>query len=115
VRAEKANASEPLLKCRKRADGIETGAGILPWDEPGGLWGAKTVSCTLTCSVWIMWGRRGARLSLAYRRGAESRWVMSLQNASRQRAAIEGTLQVKGHDAVSAPTGGHRASALFWA
>jgi hypothetical protein len=30
VRAEKANASEPLLKCRKRVDGIGTGAGILP-------------------------------------------------------------------------------------
>jgi len=28
--------------------------------------------------------------------GAESRSVMSLQNASRRRGAIEGTLQVKG-------------------
>jgi hypothetical protein len=46
--------------------------------------------------------------------GAESRWVMSLQNASQRRAAIEGTLQVKGHDAGSALTGGHRASALLW-
>ena len=34
---------------------------------------------------------------------AESRSVMSLQNASRRRGAIEGTLQIKGHDAVSAP------------
>src|SRR6266566_9529700 len=33
--------------------------------------------------------------------GTESRPVMSLQHASRRRAAIEGTLQVKGHDAVS--------------
>jgi hypothetical protein len=33
---------------------------------------------------------------------AEGRSVMSLQNASRRRAAIEGTLQVKGHDAVRA-------------
>src|SRR6266566_4170467 len=40
--------------------------------------------------------------------GTESRPVMSLQHASRRRAAIEGTLQVKGHDAVSAPTGGPR-------
>ncbi len=36
VRAGKANASEPLLKCRKRVDGIGTGAGILPRDESGG-------------------------------------------------------------------------------
>jgi hypothetical protein len=45
--------------------------------------------------------------------GAESRSVMSLQNASRRRGAIEGTLQVKGHDTVSAPTGGPGASALL--
>ena len=36
VRAEKANASEPLLKCRKCVDGIETGVRILPRDESGG-------------------------------------------------------------------------------
>jgi hypothetical protein len=46
---------------------------------------------------------------------AESRSVMSLQNASRRHAAIEGTLQVKGHDAVSAPTGGPGPSSLLWA
>ena len=45
----------------------------------------------------------------------ESRSVMSLQNASRRRGAIEGTLQVKGHDTVSAPTGRLGASALLWA
>ena len=33
--------------------------------------------------------------------GAESCSVMSLQNASRRRGAIERTLQVKGHDTVS--------------
>src|SRR5271165_4560840 len=37
--------------------------------------------------------------------GAESRSVMSLQNASRRRGAIEGTLQVKGHDTVSCGCG----------
>jgi hypothetical protein len=37
--------------------------------------------------------------------GAESRSVMSLRNASRRRGAIERTLQVKGHDRFSAPTG----------
>ena len=36
VRAEKANASEPLMKCRQRIDGIETRVELLPWDEPGG-------------------------------------------------------------------------------
>ena len=32
----KANVSEPLLKCRKRSDDIETRVQLLPWDEPGG-------------------------------------------------------------------------------
>jgi hypothetical protein len=36
VGAEKANVSEPLMKCRKRSDGIETGVQLLPRDEPGG-------------------------------------------------------------------------------
>ena len=36
VGTEKANVSEPLLKCRKRSDGIETGVQLLPRDEPGG-------------------------------------------------------------------------------
>jgi hypothetical protein len=36
VRAEKANVSEPLMKCRKRSDGIKTGVQSLPRDEPGG-------------------------------------------------------------------------------
>ena len=36
VGAGKANVSEPLRKCRKRIDGIETGVQLLPWDEPEG-------------------------------------------------------------------------------
>src|SRR4029453_5234595 len=36
VRTEKANESEPLMKCRKRIDGIETRVQSLPWDEPDG-------------------------------------------------------------------------------
>ena len=36
VRTEKANVSEPLMKCRKRSDDIETGVQLLPRDEPGG-------------------------------------------------------------------------------
>lgn len=35
VRAEKANVSEPLMKCRKRSDGIKTGVQSLPRDESG--------------------------------------------------------------------------------
>lgn len=36
VGAGKANESEPLMKCRKRSDGIETGVQSLPRDESGG-------------------------------------------------------------------------------
>ena len=32
----KANASKPLMKCRKRIDDIKTGVESFPWDEPGG-------------------------------------------------------------------------------
>jgi len=36
VGTEKANESEPLMKCRKRIDDIETGVQLLPRDESGG-------------------------------------------------------------------------------
>ena len=36
VGTEKANESEPLMKCRKRIDGIETGVQLLPRDDSGG-------------------------------------------------------------------------------
>ncbi len=36
MRTEKANASEPLMKCRKRTDDIETGEKSLPREKPGG-------------------------------------------------------------------------------
>ncbi len=61
VGTEKANVSEPLLKCRKRSDGIETGVQLLPRDEPGGyLSTALVVSGTkvararfrLRCGTW---------------------------------------------------------------
>jgi hypothetical protein len=45
VRAEKANVSEPLLKCRKRSDDIRTGVRSLPRDQSGGyLFTALVVS-----------------------------------------------------------------------
>jgi hypothetical protein len=61
VGTEKANVSEPLLKCRKRSDDIETGVQLLPRDEPGGyLSTALVVSGTkvararfrLRCGTW---------------------------------------------------------------
>ena len=61
VGTEKANVSEPLLKCRKRIDDIETGVQLLPRDEPGGyLSTALVVSGTkvararfrLRCGTW---------------------------------------------------------------
>ena len=61
VRTEKANVSEPLLKCRKRSDDIKTGVQLLPRDEPGGyLSTALVVSGTkvararfrLRCGTW---------------------------------------------------------------
>jgi hypothetical protein len=36
VGTEKANVSEPLMKCRKRSDDIKTGVQLLPRDESGG-------------------------------------------------------------------------------
>jgi hypothetical protein len=35
VGTEKANVSEPLMKCRKRSDDIETGVQLLPRDKSG--------------------------------------------------------------------------------
>src|SRR5512144_156493 len=32
----KASASEPLMKCRKRIDGVKTGVEPMPREEPGG-------------------------------------------------------------------------------
>ncbi len=54
VGTEKANVSEPLLKCRKRIDGIETGVQLLPRDEPGGyLSTALVVSGTKVARAWF--------------------------------------------------------------
>jgi hypothetical protein len=61
VRTEKANVSEPLLKCRKRSDDIKTGVQLLPWDESGGclligqvVSGMKVarVRFRLQCGTW---------------------------------------------------------------
>jgi hypothetical protein len=58
---EKANVSKPLLKCRKRSDGIKTGVRLLPRDESEGyLFTALVVSgmkvararFRLQCETW---------------------------------------------------------------
>ena len=36
VRIEETSASEPLMTCRKRRVGVETGEKSLPRDKPGG-------------------------------------------------------------------------------
>jgi hypothetical protein len=80
VRAKKANASEPLMTCRKYLDGTETEGIFLPWDEPGSnLLTAQTVPGMEVARVWLrLWcgtwepvasnvaaglGQRPARLS----------------------------------------------------
>jgi hypothetical protein len=80
VRAKKANASEPLMTCRKNLDGTETEGIFLPWDEPGSnLLTAQTVPGMEVARVWLrLWcgtwepvasnvaaglGQRPARLS----------------------------------------------------
>ena len=74
VGTEKANVSEPLRKCRKRSDDIETGVQLLLRGEPGGyLSTALVVSGTkvararfsLRCGTWerlapIQWSARWA-------------------------------------------------------
>ena len=54
VRAKKANASEPLMTCRKNLDGTETEGIFLPWDEPGSnLLTAQTVPGMEVARVWL--------------------------------------------------------------
>ena len=59
VGAEKANVSEPLLKCRNVLDDIETGVWILPRDGSGGclltgqvVSGMKVARARFQAPVW---------------------------------------------------------------
>ncbi len=53
VRARKANASEPLMTCRKRSEDIKTEEESLPREEPGGnLSTAQVVSGMKVARVW---------------------------------------------------------------
>jgi hypothetical protein len=54
VRARKANASEPLMKCRKRIDDVETGKESLTRDQPGGhLSTAQAASGMKAARAWL--------------------------------------------------------------
>src|SRR5712692_3625278 len=54
VRARKANASEPLMTCRKRSDDIKTEEESLPREEPGGnLSTAQAVSGMKVARAWL--------------------------------------------------------------
>ena len=54
MRARKANASEPLMKCRKRSDDVETGEESLTRDQPGGhLFTAQAASGMKAARAWL--------------------------------------------------------------
>lgn len=54
MRARKANASEPLMTCRKRSDDIKTEEESLPREEPGGnLLTAQVVSGMKVARAWL--------------------------------------------------------------
>ncbi len=54
VRAKKANASEPPVKCRKRSDDVETGEESLTRDQPGGyLLTAQAASGMKAARAWL--------------------------------------------------------------
>ena len=54
VRARKASASKPLMKCRKRSDGVKTGVLLLPRDESGGnLPTAQAVPGMKVARAWL--------------------------------------------------------------
>lgn len=54
MRAEKANASEPPVRCRKRIDDVKTGVELLPRDQPGGyLPTVQVASGTKAARAWL--------------------------------------------------------------
>ena len=54
VRARKANASKPLMTCRKRSEDIKTEEESLPREEPGGnLPTAQVVSGMKVARAWL--------------------------------------------------------------
>ena len=54
VRVKKANASEPLMKCRKETDDVETGGSLRSRDESGGcLPTGQTASGIEAARAWL--------------------------------------------------------------
>jgi hypothetical protein len=61
----KTSESEPLMKCRKRMDGIKTGVELLPREEPGGcLLTGQVVPGTKVARAWS-WLSCGTREPVA--------------------------------------------------
>ena len=80
VGTEKANVSEPLMKCRKRSDDIETGVQLLPRDKSGrSLSIGQVVSGTkvararfrLQCGTWERLAPMGSASCWSGRREGE--------------------------------------------
>ena len=80
MRTEKANASEPLMKCRKRTDGIKTGEESLTRDEPGGY--LPTAQAVSGMKV----ARARPRLLCGTREPATSmlRWIVAMPGLARK-------------------------------
>jgi hypothetical protein len=101
VGAGKANASEPLMTCRKILGGIETGAGAFPGMRPGGclligqvVSGMKVARARfrLRCGTWepvvlTLWTASGAVLACGRLRRREPRAAVTV----RGRVAVRGT------------------------
>jgi len=101
VGTEKANVSEPLMKCRKRIDDIETGVQLLPRDEPGGY-----LSTALVVS-----GTEVARARFRLRCGTWERLALTLSAAcwsGRRKGAPQAAETVRG----GVPMRGRRADRL---
>ena len=97
----KASASEPLMKCRKRIDGIKTGVESFPRDEPGGslltgqvVPGMKVARAWswLLCGTWEPvaprpWAASGAALA----RGRSWKGDLQAAGTARSRVPMRGT------------------------
>lgn len=98
VGAGKANASEPLMKCRKRSGGIETRVQLLPWDKPGGgLLTGLAVS-----------GTKVARARFRLQRGTWER-LAPIESAGCWTGRREGELQAAETVRIRVPMRGRRA------
>jgi hypothetical protein len=86
----KASESEPLMKCRKQWDDIETGACRLPWDESGGcLPAARAVSGVKAARAWSgLLDGTCEPVVLAWRLAAGWAWEGELQAVQTVRGGV---------------------------